>query len=223
MRLVSDRVGAYPWMVPRLWNDTIEEHRRVVRDAILDTTAELVAAHGLRAVTMSQIAERTGIGRATLYKYFPGVEEILIAWHERQIAGHLEQLEELASRPGRSGERLKAVLEAYALLTHAHGGGELAALVHRGSHVDRARERVSGLIASLVTAAAAAGDVRNDVAADELASYCLHALAAAGSLASTAAVRRLVTVTVAGLDPADEAANLGRPSRRLRPTQLEAN
>jgi hypothetical protein len=49
--------------------------------------------------------------------------------------------------------------------------------------------------------AAENGNLRDDVAPDELASYCLHALAAAGSLPSEAAVRRLVTVTLAGLRP----------------------
>jgi len=78
--------------VPRLWNDTIETHRAAVREATLDTTAALVAEHGLRSVTMSQIAQETGIARATLYKYFSDVEAILLAWHERQITGHLEQL-----------------------------------------------------------------------------------------------------------------------------------
>src|SRR5918996_4902222 len=63
-------------LVPRLWTETIEEHRRAVRDATLDTAAALVGEHGLRSVTMSQIAEETGIGRATLYKYFPDVEAI---------------------------------------------------------------------------------------------------------------------------------------------------
>jgi hypothetical protein len=29
-------------VMPRLWNETIEAHRRGVRDAILDTTAALV-------------------------------------------------------------------------------------------------------------------------------------------------------------------------------------
>ena len=41
--------------------------------------------------------------------------------------------------------------------------------------------------------------MRNDVAADELASFCLHTLAAGSSLRSKAAVRRLVTVSLAGL------------------------
>ncbi|MGH2826942.1 MAG: hypothetical protein ACRDKF_08220 [Actinomycetota bacterium] len=45
------------------------------------------------------------------------------------------------------------------------------------------------------------GDVRGDVAADELVSYCLHALTAASGLPSKAAVRRLVAVTLAGLHP----------------------
>ena len=86
--LEHGHVGHYWDMLstmPKLWNETIEAHRREVRDAILDTTAALVAEHGLRSVTMSQIAEKTGIGRATLYKYFPDVEAILPAWHERQI------------------------------------------------------------------------------------------------------------------------------------------
>ena len=80
---------AYSWVVPRLWDETIEAHRRAVRGATLDTTAALVAEHGLASVTMSQIAAETGIGRATLYKYFPDVDAILVAWHERQVAEHL--------------------------------------------------------------------------------------------------------------------------------------
>jgi hypothetical protein len=47
--------------------------------------------------------------------------------------------------------------------------------------------------------AADEGDIRADVPAHELASYCLHALAAARTLKSKTAVRRLVEVTLAGL------------------------
>jgi hypothetical protein len=46
-----------------------------------------------------------------------------------------------------------------------------------------------------------AGDVRGDVPPDELADYCLHALAAASSLPSKAAARRLVTVILTGVRP----------------------
>ncbi|MBA3504635.1 MAG: TetR/AcrR family transcriptional regulator [Betaproteobacteria bacterium] len=196
--------------MPKLWNETIEAHRRAVRDATLDTTAALVAEHGLASVTMSQIAKETGIGRATLYKYFSDVDAILLAWHERQITGHFEHLVEVRDQAGDAGERLEAVLTAYALISHehhgtelAHGhhGTELAALLHRGEHVARAQKHLSDLVRDLLTEGAATGDLRDDVAPNELASYCLHALTAASSLPSKAAVRRLVTVTLAGLRP----------------------
>lgn len=188
--------------VPKLWNDTIEAHRRAVRDATLDTTAALVAEHGLRAVTMSKIAEETGIGRATLYKYFPDIEAILLAWHERQITTHLELLAQVRDQGGDAGERLEAVLEAYALISHqsrGHHDTQLEALLHRHRSIDRARQQVRHMIRDLLTEGAATGDLRDDVAPDELASYCLHALTAASSLPSEAAVRRLVKVTLAGL------------------------
>jgi AcrR family transcriptional regulator len=190
--------------MPRLWTETIEAHRREVHDAILDTTVALVAERGLRSVTMSQIAEETGIGRATLYKYFSGVEAILFAWHERQITGHLEYLAEVRDRAGDAGERLGAVLEAYALISHesrGHHDSELAAFLHRDGQVARARQQLRGMIRDLLAEGAETGALRDDVSPDELASYCLHALSAASSLPSKAAVRRLVTITLAGLHP----------------------
>src|ERR1051325_5207689 len=78
--------------MPKIWSETIEAHRDAVREATINATAALVAEHGLTGVTMSQIAKDTGIGRATLYKYFPDVESILRAWHERQIDQHLTAL-----------------------------------------------------------------------------------------------------------------------------------
>jgi AcrR family transcriptional regulator len=199
---VSTLGVTYTSAVPKLWTDTIEAHRREVRDAIQDTTAALVAEHGLRSVTMSQIAEETGIGRATLYKYFPDVEAILHAWHERQITGHLAYLAEVRDESGDADDRLEAVLEAYALISHdshAHHDSELAAFLHRDEQVVRAQQQLREMIGNLLTEAAETGHVRDDVAPNELASYCLHALTAASGLRSKAAIRRLVTVTLAGL------------------------
>jgi AcrR family transcriptional regulator len=190
--------------MPKLWTETIQTHRNQVRDAILDTTAALVAERGLLAVTMSQIAEQAGIGRATLYKYFPDIEAILLAWHDQQITAHLAYLAEVRDQTADIGARLEAVLEAYALLSrHArsHHDAGFAALLHRGERVARAERQVHQLIQDLLAAAAEAGEVRGDVPPDELASYCVHALAGVGPQHSKAVVRRLVSVTLAGLRP----------------------
>jgi AcrR family transcriptional regulator len=190
--------------VPKLWTDTIQAHRREVRDAVLDATAALVAEHGLRSVTMSQIANKTGIGRSTLYKYFPDVNAILLAWHARQISSHLAHLAEVRDATGGPAERVEAVLQAYALLAHhtrRHNDTELAAFLHQDEHLIHARQQLHDLIRDLLASAAASGDLRDDVTPDELACYCLHALTAASNLPSQAAVHRLVMVTLAGLRP----------------------
>jgi AcrR family transcriptional regulator len=187
--------------VPKLWNETIEAHRRAVHEAILDATWAQVSEHGLTSVTMSQIAEATGIGRATLYKYYPDVETILSAWHQRHIAGHLEHLAQLRDHAGDARARLEAVLQAYALIAYHRGrhDAELVSLLHRGEPAAAAQQALIDLVRDLLAEDAKSGDIRVDVAPDELASYCLHALAAASSLPSEAAVRRLVGVTLAGL------------------------
>lgn len=187
--------------MPKLWNDTIEAHRASVREATLDATSALVAEHGLLSVTMSLIAKETGIGRATLYKYFPDVESILLAVHERQIGGHLQQLAAIRDRPGSPAERLAAVLEAFAHFSdHSHvHDNELLAILHRDRSVTKGQQEVTAMIAQLIGEGAAIGEFRNDVHVDELANYCLNALAGARTLPSKAAVRRLVDLTLAGL------------------------
>lgn len=199
MYAVKRECLVYSRRVPKLWNDTIEAHRREVRDAILDATAALVGEHGLSSVSMSQIAGSSGIGRATLYKYFPDVQAILVAWHERQISGHLAQLIEVRDQAGDATERLETVLETFAMISHEHHDTELVALLHRGEHVARAHQHLSALVRDLIAEGAKAGALRDDVSPGELATYSLHALSAASSLPSKAAVKRLVAVTLSGL------------------------
>ena len=208
-------------LMPKLWSDTIDAHRREVRNAILDTTAAL-AEQGLLSVTMSRIAEETGIGRATLYKYFSDVESILLAWHEREVTGHIEQLERALDRSGDPAERLEAVLGAFALIAHesqGHHDTELAALLHRHEHVGRAEQQLRDMIRDLLAEGAKTGDVRSDVAPEELTSYCLNALTGASGLPSKAAVRRLVMLTLAGVrarPPADSPVEQGNGTLRPR-------
>jgi AcrR family transcriptional regulator len=188
-------------VMPRIWSDTIAAHRDAVRDAVLNAAATLVAGHGLTGVTMSQIAKDTGIGRATLYKYFPDVESILRAWHERQIDAHLKQLIHVRDQTEGAMPRLEAVLTAYAMaISHRRGhDSDLADLLHRGEHIAAAHEHLREFVQDLVAEAAAAGAVRQDVPPGELTAYCLHALAAASSLHSPPAIHRLVQTILTGL------------------------
>ncbi|MEY9926237.1 AcrR family transcriptional regulator [Catenulispora sp. GP43] len=190
--------------MPKIWSDTLADHRDSVREAILDATAELVAEHGLTAVSMSAIAQAGGIGRATLYKYFPDVASILTAWHDRQVVEHMAELMQAAAR-AQDADRLEAVLRAYAHRNRRdrehHHGADIAASLHASPGVHQAHQHLEHFVSELIAQAAARGRARSDVPPAELAVYCVNALNGAGSLPSKAAVERLVAVTLAGLRP----------------------
>src|SRR5262245_20176676 len=109
---------------------------------------------------MSRVAEETGIGRATLYKYFPDVESILLAWHDRQVAAHMQLLAHAGGRANDAGERLQDVLATYADLRHnagVHRDTEIAALLHGSERAARAEQELHDMVRELIAHAAAGG------------------------------------------------------------------
>jgi AcrR family transcriptional regulator len=207
--------------VPRLWSDTIEEHRRDVRDAVLDATASLLAQHGPTGVTMSQVAADAGIGRATLYKYFGDVDAVIAAWHDRQIREHLDQVVAAGSGPGSAAARLRAALEQFAGIFAEHHGSELAAAVHhQRPHAHGPHAELAAFVAVLISDAAQANEVRTDIAPRELAAYCVHALQASEVMPSKAAVRRLVDITLFVLVQ-NQGPTAGAARARLRALSLD--
>lgn len=190
--------------MPRLWDQTIGSHRLAVRDTILDVTGSAVRGQGLRSVTMSNLAARAGIGRATLYKHFPDVDAVLLAWHEREIARHIALLQEARNSAADPAQRLQAVLQAYAEITHEVRGAhdaDLAGLLHRDGHLAKAEHQLREMFRSLIEDAVASGRVRDDVSPSELVAFVLRATGAAAELQGKAGISRLVDLTLSALRP----------------------
>ena len=184
--------------MPKLWSDTVLAHRESVRNATLDAVAALVAQNGLASLTMSDIAQTTGIGRATLYKYFPDVQAVLEAWHKREVAGHLELFASLAGGAGSPMERLARILTIHARNLGRHKG-EVAAMLHGSGHVAHAWRHLTASLSALIRDGVSAGEIREDVEPDDLANYCLSAVSGASHLRSQAQVDQIVAVTLSGL------------------------
>ena len=60
-----------------------DDRAQIAATRILDTAAELFAARGVGEVTMRDIADAAGCSRATLYRHFPGKQELMAAYVER--------------------------------------------------------------------------------------------------------------------------------------------
>jgi AcrR family transcriptional regulator len=182
--------------VPAAWDEVVEEHRGGVRASILDAAGALAHEHGVTGVTMSGVAERAGIGRATLYRYFPDLESVLRAWHERHVGGQLEQLERAAAAGHGAEGGLRSALTAYAMLRHHQTGSDLGAALHRGAAADAAREHLVSFLSDLIERGVADGALRSDVPAAELSAFVLSGLDAAAGARSKAAVHRVVALVL---------------------------
>ena len=201
MSLSRQFVGreSYSDPVPKLWRETIGEHRELVREAILEATEQLVRTHGPLSLTMSQVAEAAGIGRATLYKYFPDIETVVRAWHEQQVQSHLDRMMRIAQGSADASILLREVLEDYATGMSRSHLGDVGAVLHREAGIADAQRQLTDLLERLIAQANRDGGLRSDVPPRVLATYCVHALAASRHLRSPRDVRRLVDVTFDGL------------------------
>ena len=179
--------------MPRLWSATIQEHRSDVLDAILDATAQLVHRDGASKLTMTSLANAAGVGRATLYKYVPDTESAIRSWQEREMARHLVQLRGIATA-SEAGSRLESVLEAYVnIRRHRH---EDAQGLHGADRLAPVEAELRDLVRELIEEDRAAGRVRTDVPADQLAAFAVASAGAAPHMPGSNAAKTLAALIV---------------------------
>ena len=70
------------------------------RNAILDAAERLFVRHPERMASVAEVATAAGLAKGTVYLYFPGKEEMLLALHERQVAHFFAQLMQVLAQPG---------------------------------------------------------------------------------------------------------------------------
>jgi TetR/AcrR family transcriptional regulator of autoinduction and epiphytic fitness len=70
---------------------TSKSQQEQTRRQIIRTAVDLMTEHGYDASSMKQIARAAGIGDATIYKYFPTKEKLMLGYYELCIEIVLEQ------------------------------------------------------------------------------------------------------------------------------------
>jgi AcrR family transcriptional regulator len=70
------------------------------RQALLDAAEALFLEHPDRMANVSEVAETAGLGKGTVYLYFPSKEEMLLALHERHVTRFFEELMKKLGEPG---------------------------------------------------------------------------------------------------------------------------
>ncbi|GAA3167705.1 TetR/AcrR family transcriptional regulator [Nonomuraea roseoviolacea] len=69
----------------------IEHHSRKAA-RILDSARELVLDHGVRKVTVSEIAHAAGVGKGTVYLYWAAKEDLILGLFARELLTFLDEI-----------------------------------------------------------------------------------------------------------------------------------
>ena len=80
------------------------------RDVLLDATERLLARYGYKKTTMDDVAREAGIGKGSIYLYFPSKEELALSSIDRIVDRLLERLRKIARSQDSPAQRLRDML-----------------------------------------------------------------------------------------------------------------
>jgi len=151
-----------------------------VAGAILDAAADLLARGG-EPPSMNEVAAAAGVGRATLYRYFPTREQLLQALTATATGA-------IAARLAAADLDAVPVTEGIARVARvvAAGGSKYAALVSQfgPANAGREQEQITTMIDGLLRRGIDDGTFRDDISAGELRFLLGSLLQAAARLAA---------------------------------------
>lgn len=180
-------------------------------DALLEAAKAVFGTSGVDA-PVREIAARAGVGIATMYRHFPQRSDLVAAVFRREVDACAAAAPALSGEH-EPGEALARWLRRYTSFIATKRG--LAAALHSGDPAFDAlpayfRQHLEPALQTLLRAAAAAGEIRDDVEPYEL-------LRAVGNLAATGDDgalhgRRMVDLLIDGL-------RFGAPRSERPPTR----
>jgi len=183
-------------------------HLRLRADAARNRESVLAAATRAFATSdtepsMREIARLAGVGVGTLYRHFPTREALVDAIYQDQVERLTTGARDLldAHPPARA---LRLWMDLFAdWLATKHGMTDtLLAMIDTGEiSLAHSRRELLSAITTILDAGAAAGDIRTDTSAEDVAAALLGLLAVAGKPGHHPQAQRLLDLLMDGLRP----------------------
>lgn len=190
--------------------DTATDDRR---DAVLLAADELFYRHGIGAVTMADIRDRSGVSFRRLYSFFPRKSDLVAGWltrrHDTWMAAFEHDIDDRIADGAAPVDAIFASLESWLVATEFRGCGFINTLAETGEVTDGHRAIIRAHKQALVDSLALHTD--HPMA---LAVLIDGAIVQASVFASTAPVDAARAAAVALLDSPGRAARRTTATRR---------
>ncbi len=185
------------------------EVRHTLRERqILDAAYELLRSKGFVVMSMDDVAHACGVSKATLYKHFDSKDELVVAVIDEHMARSESVFLSLPSELSPLGKIESLLLIGVERRTrHAPIPIlQMPAQLMEHPRLQAQRRAMFARMASLVSEAVAAGEVRDDVPVDLIVGHLMMTfgpgidqLAAAGGVPPEVVAARLMPVILDGL------------------------
>lgn len=191
--------------------------------AVLDATVDVLAARGSRGLTIEAVAERSGVAKTTIYRWWPSKDALLLEaiWTLRQQApvpdtgnirsdavAHLQGHIEIFNRDSRIAPILADTL------AEALRNGELGKAFHSGLAAARAPFRQ--VLKRAVEEGELPADLDYELTIDLLIGPIINRALVSGSPLEPALAERVVDVVLEGLRASGSSSPAPRQPRRRR-------
>lgn len=77
--------------MPKIIGESLASHREMTRARLFEALGSLMGEQSFESITMSQIAERAGVGRTAVYNHFADKEVLLLAYM-REVTGEFARV-----------------------------------------------------------------------------------------------------------------------------------
>lgn len=137
---------------------------------IVAAASRLFAEKGYSEITMQDIADAAGIGKATLYYHTQGKEELGLAILQSRLEEFIREATVVSTDPGPAVERLRSMMDTLIVwLTSGPGVRDFftAQVAHPPARLmkrlNKFRRRYLELLERVVSEGVASGELRNDL------------------------------------------------------------
>jgi len=87
-----------------------EKQRQEREDLIIQAAEEVLLEKGYYETSMDEIAARVGIAKGTIYKHFPGKEDLVLGIFQRDMKALLQGIDDVIAKEHTPSTKLKALL-----------------------------------------------------------------------------------------------------------------
>ncbi len=152
-----------------------QRKKEETRKKIIEAAADLFRRQGFANTAVDQITEAADVGKGTFYNYFETKEAVVTAFIDEESQAYMQSLQMVMLLPG-TEQRLKAVMIESARWVEANPELmriDVAYRTHRNlGHPEYLEsDGLWNLVCQLLTFGQQAGDIRDDQAVLELATY----------------------------------------------------